>query len=341
MKKLLTLILISLLSAPIVFGQSIVEVAETTLKVAALGEEVFYYGFAEGDQLIFSYQELNGKELKELEILEFPSSSKFMDYKTAKIEGKILNINRTGIYQFRLSNSALSGRVCKIKIQRIPGSDLTKKFNSSVYWKSIQDTTFTAREERYLVKSDTTINEVYSSNPQISSQTALNGNKNHQVVDFELPNNTVAWSFYIGTGNAGSAEYDNARSKFIDAASSLSKMAGYGPLGTLALTGVSYFSRIQGDDNVKYWFLGDIRSVNLFSTGQVFSQYKKGDVINEASRMTFPLKGKVYLALLNDNTVEPIKVTIRVAAVQVIQEWALRTVQDMRVANKQEPYLKN
>ncbi len=341
MKKLAMSILALLLSAPMVFGQSIVEVAETTLKVNALGEEVFYYGFAEGDQLIFSYQELNGKELKELEILEFPSSSKFMDYKTKKIDSKILNISRTGIYQFRLTNSALSGRVCKIKIQRIPGSDLTKNFNSSVYWKGIQDTTFTAREERYLVRSDTTIHEVYSSNPQISSQTALNGNKNHQVVDFELPNNTVAWSFYIGTGNAGSTEYDNARSKFISAASSLSKIAGYGPLAALALTGVSYFNKIQGDDNVKYWFLNDMRSVNLFSTGQAFFQYKKGDVINEASRMTSPLQGKIYLGLLNDNTVEPIKVIIRVAAVQVVQQWALRTVQDMRVANRQEPYLKN
>lgn len=340
MKKLQTLIIPLLLLIPMVFGQSLVDVAETTLKVSALGEEVLYYGFAEGDQLVFSYQELNGKELKELEVLEFPSSSKFMDYKTTKIDGKILNISRTGIYQFRLSNSALSGRVCKIKIQRIPASDLTKNFNSSVYWKGIQDTSFIAREERYLVKSDTAIHEVYSSNPQISSQTALNGNKNYQVVDFDLPNNTVAWSFYIGTGNEGSTEYDNARARFISAASSLSKIAGYGPLAPLALTGLSYFSKIQGDDNVKYWFLNDSRSVNLFSTGQSFLQYKKGDVINEASRMTFPLNGKVYLALLNDNTMEPIKVTIRVAAVQVVQEWAVRTVRDMRVANRQIPYLK-
>jgi len=39
---------------------------------------------SEGDQLVFNFQEVNGKELKEIEIIEFPSTSKFMDYKKQK-----------------------------------------------------------------------------------------------------------------------------------------------------------------------------------------------------------------------------------------------------------------
>jgi hypothetical protein len=108
------------------FGQTPIDVAESTLKVGGLGDEVFYYGFAEGDQLIFNFEELKGKELKELEIIELPSSSKFMDYKTKKIQNKIINVNRTGIYKFRFANSAISGRICKFKIQRIPASEATK-----------------------------------------------------------------------------------------------------------------------------------------------------------------------------------------------------------------------
>jgi hypothetical protein len=45
-----------------------------------------YYGFAEGDQMIFSFEEL--KELKESEIIEMPTSSKFMDYKSIKFTNK-------------------------------------------------------------------------------------------------------------------------------------------------------------------------------------------------------------------------------------------------------------
>ncbi len=56
-----------LLSALELYGQTPVDVAESTLKVGIMGEEVFYFGFAEGDQIIFNFEEANGKELKELE----------------------------------------------------------------------------------------------------------------------------------------------------------------------------------------------------------------------------------------------------------------------------------
>ncbi|OAQ41959.1 hypothetical protein A5893_02240 [Pedobacter psychrophilus] len=343
MNKLTILILTIGLFSTRLLGQTVVDITETTLKVDGLGgEEILYYGFSEGDQLIFNFQEVNGKELKEIEIIELPTSSKFMDYKSTKIENKTLNITRTGIYKFRLLNNAIGGRICKVKIQRIPASEETKNFNSSVYWRTVQDTIYIPTLEKYLVKSDTTAQEIYSSNPQISSTNAINGNKNSQVIDFMLPANTISWSFYIGTGSEGKSEYDNARINFTqNAASSISKMPGYGPMAALALTGVSYFNKVQGEDNVKYWFLSDANSVALFNAGQTFMQYKRGDVVNEASQMKSPLKGKVYLALLNDNTVDPIKVTIKVAVVQVTQIWNTRTIQVMKVTNRQFAYLKN
>ena len=319
-----------------------IDIAESTLKVGALAEEVFYYGFAEGDLLIFNFEEVNGKELKEIEIVELPSSSKFMDYKTKKIENKTLNITRTGIYKFRFSNSAISGRICKFKIQRVPASETTKAFNTSVYWKTIYDTTYTTEQEKYLIKTDTTFSDFYSSNPQISSTNALNGNNNYQVIDFVLPDNTVSWSFYIGTGQEGKEEYEKSRESFMhNTASTVSKIPGYGAMAALALTGVSYFGKVQGADNVKYWFLSDANSVALFQSGQTFQQYKKGDVLNEASQMKSPLKGKVYLALLNDNTIDPIVVTIKATAVIVNQQWGTRPIQKMHVGSHQEAYLKN
>src|SRR5688500_19757097 len=90
-----------------------IDVAETTLKIARFGEEIFYYGFAEGDKMIFSFEEANGKELKEIEIIELPSSSRFTDYKTSSIKNKTIIINRTGIYKFRFANAAVAGRVSR------------------------------------------------------------------------------------------------------------------------------------------------------------------------------------------------------------------------------------
>ena len=323
-------------------AQNITPVFESTLKVGGLGEEKLYYGFAEGDQLIFDFEEVNGKEMKEVEIAEYPSSSKFMDYKSKKIANKIIPITRTGIYMFRLSNGAISGRICKVKIQRIPGSDATKNFNTSVYWRTLYDTTYTPVQERYLVSRDTAFVQVVDQVAKISSQNALNGNKNSTLVDFTLPLNTISWSYYIGVGKAGKEAYDKAKEKCLNsAAAAAMKIPEFGPLAALALYGVNYFNHVQGEDNVKYYFIQDWANVQAFESGNTFYQYKQGDVINDYSQMASPKAGKVYLELFNDNIVDPIDVLVKVTAVTVTEQWGTRTVQRIHVSSHDEPYLKS
>src|SRR5215216_2933219 len=84
-----------------------IDVSELTLKIGGTREESFYHGFAEGDQLVFNFEEVDGRELKEVEIIELPGASKFMDFKTTVIKDKTISIHRTGIYKFRFYNSAL------------------------------------------------------------------------------------------------------------------------------------------------------------------------------------------------------------------------------------------
>lgn len=331
------LVILSLVS----YAQKIVEVAESTLKISGLSEEVFYYGFAEGDKLIFEFQEIKGKELKEIEIIELPTSSKFMDYKTNRIGSKTIDITRTAIYKFRFSNSAISGRICKFKIQRLPSSTTTQNFNTNVYWQTVYDTTYTPTQERYLEKSDTTITNVVEQIAKVSSQSALNGNPNKTVVDFTLPENTIAWSYYIGVGTEGKAAYESAKEDFLNStAKSVSKIPGYGTMAALALYGLNTFSKVQGRDNVKYWFISDWDNVLLFQSGNSFLQYKQGDVVNDAAQVKAPLTGKVYLGLLNDNVMEPIEVIVRATAIQVIQTWGERTVNQVSVSSRVEPFLK-
>lgn len=323
-------------------GSTPVEVAESTLKIGGLEEQIFYYGFAEGDQIVFSFEEVNGKELKEVEITEYPSNSKFMDYKTKKIENKTITVTRTGIYKFRFSNSAIVGRVCKFKIQRIPGSETNQNFNTAVYWRTLYDTTYTPVQEKYLIKTDTTITMLTEQVAKVSSQNAINGNSNKAVVDVTLPTGTISWSYYIGTGSEGKKAYDDAKSKCLKASASAAlKIPGWGPMAALALYGTDYFNKVQGEDNVKYWFITDWDNVQLFESGLTFYQYKQGDVVNDASQMKSPLSGKLYLGLLNDNVMDPIDVTVKITAISVTQQWGVRTVQKMSVSSREEPYLKN
>ncbi len=322
-------------------SQTPIEIYQSTIKISAVSEEIMYFGFSEGDKVILNFEEINGKELKEIEIQEYPGISKFMDFKTTNITNKTFQVPRTGIYTFRFSNGAIAGRICSIRIERVPKDESTANFNTNVYWKTVYDTTYKTIQEEYISSVDTTYSDFYSSTPQISSQNALNGNSPHQVVTFDLPSNTVAWSFYIGTGSEGRAEYERARTDFFKAAGKAAALIpGYGPMAVLALTGVSYMNKVQGLDNVKYWFLSSAEDVQLFYANQTFYQYKKGDVINEASQMKSPLSGRIYLALLNDNTIDPIQVTIKATAVIVTKTYATRPKEVMTVTSHEEAYLK-
>ena len=312
-----------------------IDVAENTVKIARFGEEIFYYGFTEGDQVIFSFEEVNGKELKEIEIVEMPSSSKFTDYKSTRIDKKRLTINRTGIYKFRFANAAITGRVCRFKIQRIPASASTKNFNTSVSWKTIYDTTYTTESEIYLERSDTSVVNLVDQVPKISPKKAPNGNDNKTIVDFSLPKGTISWSYYIGVGKEGKQAYDKASNAFLGA-QTVSKIPGYGVLAALALHGMNYFLATQGRDNVKYSFITDWDNVLLFKRNRPFQQYKQGDVINDAHQMQAPQRGKVYLGLYNDNLRDPIEVTIKVTAIVVTEVWKTKPVQKMNVTSRQE-----
>lgn len=319
-----------------------VDVAESTLKIAAMSEEVFYYGFAEGDEIIFSFEEVNGKELREIEIIALPGSSRFMGYKTKKVKEKTVAVAQTGVYKFRFSNGTIAARICRFSIKRIPASEQTKNFNSTVYWETKYDTTYTKVDERYLVRTDTSAVTVVDQTAKVSSTYALNGNSNKTVVDIILPEGTISWSYYISVGREGREAYEAAKSKALNGAAMVaSRIPGYGTMAALALYGANYFSKVQGEDNVKYYFIQGSANESAFLADNSFKYYKQGDVINDASQMKTPLTGKTYLGLSNDNIMEPIDVLVKVTAITVKQEWGTRQVQKMQITSSQQPYLKH
>ena len=322
-----------------VFGQKSIDIIESTKKIPGGGEETYYFGFAAGDQVVFNFEEVNGKPLKELEIGEYPNSSMFMEFKVSKIDNKRINVLRTGIYVFRFKNSAISGRVCKFKIQRLPSQEETINFNSSVYWESVNDTVFTDVEEKYIISSDTSIHNITDQVAKVHSVANPNGNKN--TFNFELPQNTVTWSYYVGVDQAGQEAYEQASKELsIHVAPGVAKIPGYGPLAALALGSVHYISRLQKGEDVEYYLVeGD--NYSLFNNDQPFHYIKKGKVINDFSLMTTTLKGTYHFCLLNDNAVMGINVVVKVTAIVVTENWGTRNVQKMKISSIQKPYLKS
>ncbi|MEI7594404.1 MAG: hypothetical protein WCK02_01555 [Bacteroidota bacterium] len=341
MKKYLILFFVIIFYSFSISAQKAVDLFESTFKLKANSEEIFYYGFAKGDQIVFNFTEEDNKDIKEIEIAEYPSYSKFIDYKSSSIFNKTISVSNTGIYTFRFNNSSISGRICKVKIQRIPCCSSTQNFNTNVFWRSGVDSILTSKKEKYLVKSDTAIISIVDQVSKVSSRNAINGNANNSLIEFSLPDNTVLWSYYIGVGKEGKEVYNKSKDRLISTAFAVvSKFSGYGTLAALALYGVNTFTQAQGGDNVKYYLIKDKNNTQLFKEQKPFDFHKQADVVSDAAQMKTPLKGPVYLGLTNDNLIEPIEVIVKVTAITVKQEWGSRFVKEIIPNEKKEPYLK-
>ena len=320
-------------------AQTPIDIAENTLKVSPSGEEEFYYGLAEGDQLVFNFEETNRKELKELEIMYLPSHIIFKDYKTSVINNKILNITETGIYKFRFVNTnILSGRICKFKLQRIPASEKTKKFNTTVYKRPGFDTTYYYESKKYL-KKDTANIEVVNQTAKVHSK--MNFNSNKTITNFKLPDNTVSWSYYIGVDQAGQQAFEKATQQLVASSTPLIlKLVGGNPLTALAMGFTSYLSQLQSGEDIDY-YLTDGQNVTLFLNKKPFKAYKQGKIINDFSGM-YPIQGILSFCFSNDNAVSGVSVFVKVTAIQVNATWQTRQIRQMKIsAGSEEMYLKN
>jgi hypothetical protein len=318
-------------------AQSPVDVAESTLKVNAFKEEFFVFGFAEGDQLIFSFEESNGKELKEVEIIELPSTSKFTEYKTKKIEGKTIRIPKTGIYKFRFANGAIGQRYCKYKIQRIPASPKTQNFDPTVYWHTVSDTTFTTVQETFLSNTDTVIT---SQQDRVIHVNTRAGSSNKAVFNFTLPENTVAWSYYVTADPLGLKVFEDASTKLAPTSGPMmAKFPMYGPLAALALNTPSNLEKLQAGMDINYWIVEGDNS-NLFLNGAQFRFIKKGKAINDFSKMDYR-KGSLFFCFSNDHPTDPITVTVKITTVHVNEMLDTRPGKSMQIIPKTEMYLKN
>jgi hypothetical protein len=335
------LVAIILFVAKTTKGQQVIDVTEQTIKVGGLKEEEIYLGFAKGDKIIFNFQEVNNKELKAVEIIEYPSSSKFSDFKSSSIQNKTLSVSKQGVYIFRIKNTNVIGRICKIKIQRVPASNETVDFNTNVEWITKQDTTwstyprdilvgydtvYTPKTRRELLKSEQREELISDKTQRVHSQT--HGNKT--AIFFTLPLNqtstyetrqVISWAYWIGVGNeANLAWKSNAQT-----ISNLAKGAATHfttPLGALAIGAVTDLMIPKMGEDVGY-AITDQQNKDLFLGGYQYRLFDQGKGIAGFKRFTEPAlcQGTYYMCMYNDNLLQAIDVNVKVVAIVEIKTY--------------------
>lgn len=339
-------------------GQDLVDVTDQTIKIGGFKEEELYFGFAAGDKIVFNFKEVDNKQLKEIEIIEYPNNSKFSDYKSKLIEGKTLSIIQQSVYIFRFKNSAMGGRVCKIKIQRIPANESTKNFNSTVTWENQQQTTYNTYTKDVVVSYDTTYSqrtrrvvvkteqneEMIMDKPQRVHSTS-NGNGNKSTLFFTLPQNqtelykttkVISWAYWIGVGDeANQAWKQNSQtiSKAVKGAASYFTT----PLGALAIGAVADLMLPKVGEDV-YYAVADQANKDLFLLGSQFRIFDQGKGIAGFRKFTDPslCQGTYHILLSNDNVLHGIDATVKVVAIVETNIYEDERYTDVKITPRYE-----
>ena len=323
------------------YGQESVEVCDKTIKVSALSEEIFYYGFADGDKIVFSLEEINGKEIKEVEIAEYPQSIKFSDFKTKKIVNKQITVSKKNVYKFRIYNASLGSRLCKIKVQRIPSNENIKNFNTTVNWIEKQETTYNiytkevivgyetkyeTKTRKELVKIDTIFTQLFDKNLRVHSEMAV-GKTQYTYATVELPANSyfpnqinpykttevISWSYWLGVGQKSKEEYDRTNQNFKSGINTIGALTGNKALAALAVTGISMFANANIGDNVNFKFYG------LQNGKEIIIDY--GNVISASGRNDKITQGSFSVQLFNDNFKDGIDISLKMIVMQIQKTW--------------------
>ena len=127
--RIYLLLIVSILSInKFTLCQDTVSVVEKSVKVPALSPLSEYYGFAEGDKVIINVWVEKGKELKDFTIVEYPNTTRFAQHTVERVENKVIEITRNGIYRIDYNNSNIMPRVVNIKIQRLPKKCINEEF---------------------------------------------------------------------------------------------------------------------------------------------------------------------------------------------------------------------
>ena len=322
---------------PALFAQEKILVSEGSMKIAGLGEENLYYGFSSGDKIVFSFSEIDGKDIKEVEILEYPASSRYTDFKASSASNKTILVNKEGVYQFRFRNGNMSKRICKYTIERIPASEETLNFSTTVQWVIHTDTTWRTFTKDVILRYDTTYVKLsrkvvdttfkqeellLDKSERVHSTTNSNGNMRsvffslalNKIEDYET-RKVIAWAYWVGVGEeANKAWKENSQtiSNFTKGAATFF----FTPLGALAVGAVSELIIPKLGEDVSYAITNEANR-DLFMKGQGYRAYALGKGIAGYQKITDPAlcQNSFFLCLSNDNSFQGIDVGVKVIAI--------------------------
>lgn len=333
----------------VAWGQTPVQVSRQTLKIAALGEEEIYFGFARGDVIQFTLKAKNGRKLSQIEIAEYPANTRLLKTKTAEVINETLEVASEGIYVFKIKNNSISPRVCEINIQRIPASDHYRNFNTAIRWVSVNDTTWQSSTREGIIRYDTVYTRntstgvkskemleelILDKTQRVHARTGLK--KSYSEVSFRLPEDVLneneekklsSWAYWIGVDEAGNQAWEH-NSKIISAIVKGTASYFLTPLGALAAGVVTDLSIPTLGEDAAYYLTEKPFNIKK-KADQTFKDQGKG--VAGFQKFSPSAQRNFTITLQNDNLLQGIDINVKVVAIYELKKIGKITETDMQV----------
>ncbi|KOS06296.1 hypothetical protein AM493_09815 [Flavobacterium akiainvivens] len=328
--------LLCLLFSGLCFGQKIT-VAELNLKLDGNTQEEVMYGFAVGDKIVLEMQ-ATGSAFGEVKVYQYPNTEVPVYTATAvKEEKKEFTVLNKSVYLFRFKNTVTGKRSLNVTIQRVPKNSSTKDFNTAVKWVSVNDTAYAPEEKSIVVGYDTLHTQktrkvvaseqkyeevVMDKSQRVSAKTSFGDTRTS--VNFSLPANAisayetkkvVAWAYWVGVGEESNEFWKQNRKMIVGAVQGAASYFST-PLGGIAAGAIANLAMPVNGEDVEYALVNEA-NCKLFTDGKACKPFDSGKGIAAYKRFTDAtmLQGKYYVALANDNYVQPIDVNVKVSAI--------------------------
>ncbi|MEO6040241.1 MAG: hypothetical protein ABIQ93_17645, partial [Saprospiraceae bacterium] len=286
------------LSAQIPAG---VFVADQTFRLDGTSE--FVYAFAEGDQITLTAQELTGKKLKDVEVMQYPDYPVFRAYELDSALTKTLYIPKTGVYLLRFHETGLSKKVCRFTLHRSPANAETARFDTRVPW----DIRLTPQ---YRVSRRAVPAGMKTEVIALGGQVTVSASKFHlkkavNAYQFTLPPHTLRWAYRISVGQATAearrSDAENLTRALQTGSARLLATQPETALGAFALGLAIDMTVSTAGEDVEYALL-DWDNWGKFSKGENYNAYiQQGGISVDAQRRYSPLEGTWFFALKSNN----------------------------------------
>ncbi|HSD13199.1 MAG TPA: hypothetical protein VLB74_00980 [Flavobacterium sp.] len=350
MKKITLLLL---LISNVLMAQKAVKVTEQTLKIKPNATEELNFGFTEGDRIVFTFSEDNGKKMSEVSVAEYPDNIKFKVVDDKKVKKQEIVVIHKSAYQFKFKNESSEGRTVYVLIQRIPPGEAAANFDTAVKWVTVQDTTWNSATKDVVLGYDTLMVQktrkivdyekkyeemVLDKSQRVNAKTTLDTNRTS--VHFTLPKNlisenetkkVVAWAYWVGVGKESNDYWNQNRKMIVGAVQGVASYFST-PLGGIAAGAITNLALPSNGEDVEYALVNE-ENKKLFMEEKPIKSFDFGKGVATFKKFTESnmLQGRYFVMLKNDNYVQSIDVNVKVSAIIEHKKFKDETYMDRQI----------